>query len=112
MCAVRVGKDGQRILDAARRFEAQPRVGSDDVKNLVDLALANPRVSAGERAALQEVLARYADKLEPDARARLEGYLGMPSAAVRNLVHALESDDGVVDAEFEDVSDTDEKKSA
>ncbi|MFH1811670.1 MAG: hypothetical protein ABIJ09_23225 [Pseudomonadota bacterium] len=98
MCAVRIGRDGQRILDAAQRFEAQARVGSDDVKALVDLAQANARASAGERAALKQVLARYSDKLEPDARARLEGYLGMTSAAVRNLVHALEADDGVVDA--------------
>lgn len=78
------------------------RDGSLDKKDmdaLVDAALDDKVLSHSERGELREVLGRFSDKIDSsDTRKRLEGFLSMQTASVRNMAHALERDDGKIDA--------------
>lgn len=67
-----------------------------DADKLVDAALQDKVLSPVERAELKQTLTAFADRFDPDAKAKLNTFLSVSNAALRNLAHELEKD-GVVD---------------
>lgn len=87
------------IRSLAERLARDGRLDKPDMDALVDAALENKFVSWGERRALQDVLSRFADKIDSkETRQRLEAFLAIEDPGVRNLAHELERDDGSIDA--------------
>lgn len=88
-----------RIRALAERLSLDGRLDQRDMDTLVDAALDDKVLSKSERAELHEVLARFADKIDSsETRQRLEAFLSIENAGVRNLARSLERDDGIIDA--------------
>ncbi len=70
-----------------------------DMDALVDAALGDKVLSRSERDELRQVLSQHADKIDAgETRARLEKFLAIENAGVRNLAHSLEREGGTIDA--------------
>ncbi|MEW5849527.1 MAG: hypothetical protein AB2A00_11985 [Myxococcota bacterium] len=74
------------------------KIDTPDANTLLDAALSDKVLSTVERNELKEVLAQHADKFQGEAKDKLNAFLGMQSAALRNMSRELEKNDGIIDA--------------
>jgi hypothetical protein len=86
------------IRHLTQQLATDGKLDKKDIDSLVDAAMADKVLSRSERKELAEVLTAHADKIDsPDTRKRLEGFLGIQNASIREIAVRLERDDGVLD---------------
>ncbi|MEW5853653.1 MAG: hypothetical protein AB2A00_33060 [Myxococcota bacterium] len=83
----------------AQRLATDGQLSAQDVGQLIDTAMSDGTLSTVAKTELKEILAEYKDHLDsPETEKRLQAFLSISTARLRNLAHTLEKDDGVISA--------------